>query len=100
MAQIIWTVRAADDLEEIAEYIAADKPDAATNFVKKVIESIEQLVDFPAQGRIVPEFKSEHYRELIVAPCRIIYTPASDAVIILRIIRGERQLHLGMLSRN
>jgi toxin ParE1/3/4 len=92
--------QAAEDLEQVAEYIARDKPDAAANFVQMVMKSIDQLEDFPFKGRIVPEFQREHYREIIVAPCRIIYTPVSDAVIVLRIIRGERQLQGGMLSSN
>jgi len=97
MAQVIWTMRAADDLEDIAQYIALDKPDAATNFVGKVIHAVDQLADFPMMGRLVPELRLPRYREVIVAPCRVIYTPDKDRVIIQRIIRGERQVHPGLL---
>src|SRR5271154_173562 len=100
MAEIIWTDPAAEDLAEIAEYIARDKPDAAANFVGKLLNSVDQLADFPLKGRVIPEFESERYRELVVFPCRVIYTPTVDAVVILRIIQGERQLRQQMFSPN
>src|SRR5437868_13380976 len=100
MAQIIWSVRAADDLEEIAQFIALDKPDAAANYVAKLLESVEQLSDFPFKGRSVPELHNDNYREVVVPPCRVIYTPLKDAVLILRVIRGERQIRSDMLSQN
>ncbi len=56
MAQIIWTAAAADDLSEIAEFIAADKTDAATKLVRQILDSVDRLSDFPHHGRIVPEF--------------------------------------------
>ena len=43
MAQIIWTEPALFDLNEIAEYIALDKADAARRLVNRVFESVGQL---------------------------------------------------------
>ena len=97
MVKINWTMRAADDLQEIAEYIALDKPDAAADFVAKLLKSVEQLAEFPFKGRIVPELQSARYREVIFTPCRIIYTPEGDSVIIQRIIRGEQKMRQGLL---
>jgi toxin ParE1/3/4 len=97
MVKIIWTMRAADDLEEIAEYIASDNPDAAAKVVKEVLESIERLADFPYLGRVVPELRTQRYRELIVPPCRIIYMPTGETVVIQRIIRGEQRIHRGIV---
>jgi len=42
MAQIIWTEPALSDLDEIAEYIALDKPNAANRLVEKF--SLAQIV--------------------------------------------------------
>ena len=100
MAQKIWTVTAVDDLEEVATVISADKPDAASSYVSRLLESIEQLSDFPLRGRLVPEIPGGRYREVIVPPCRVIYTPLKDAVAIQRIIRGERQHRADMLTGN
>ena len=98
MAQIVWTMRAADDLEEIAQYIARDNREAAGSLVKRVLASVDHFVEFPFMGRMVPELQRARYREVIVYPCRVIYTPEKDAVIIQRIIRGERKIGRDILS--
>ena len=67
MAQIIWTEPTLSDLDAIAEYIALDKPTAATNLVQKVFSSIERLEQFPESGRKPPELKKSRYLEIIVA---------------------------------
>jgi plasmid stabilization system protein ParE len=97
MAQIVWTPEAADDFEAIVEYIALDKPDAAANLAKKVIASIERLVEFPLSGRLLPERPLKPYREVVVPPCRIIYLPRADGCEVIRILRGEQHLERGML---
>jgi len=42
MAQIIWTEPALSDLNEIAEYIALDKQNAARRLVKQVFSSVDR----------------------------------------------------------
>ena len=51
MAQIIWTEPALLELDEIANYIALDKPSAAAKLVKQIFERIDQLADFPSSGK-------------------------------------------------
>jgi toxin ParE1/3/4 len=98
MARLIWTEPALSDLEEIAEYIALDDIGAAKRLVKTVFEIVENLEDFPESGRRPPELKRTQYREKIVGPCRIFYRVDKDAVYILYIMRGERQLRNYILS--
>ena len=92
MAQIIWTEPALLDLEGIAEYIAIDKPDAASRLVQKIFSKIERLEKFPQSGRKPPELKKSRYREIIVNPCRIFYRIEKEKVYILYVMRSERQL--------
>ena len=92
MAHIIWTELALQDLEEIAEYIALDNHDAASKLVQKVFKKVERLEDHPLSGRKLPEIRDTHYREVIVDPCRIFYRIEADRVLILYVMRGERQL--------
>src|SRR5580698_3043460 len=87
MARLIWTARAVTDVEEIAEYIARDKPDAARGLVSSILASVGQLADFPLIGRSVPELRGSRYREVIASPCRVIYLPTSESVTIVRVIR-------------
>jgi len=98
MAQIIWTEPALLDLESIAEYIALDKPSAASQLVKKVFSTVERLEQFPESGRKPPEFKETRYLEVIVNPCRIFYRLESDKIYILYVMRSERQLRKYLLN--
>jgi len=97
MAQIIWTEPALLDLDAIAEYIALDKPSAASHLVQKVFSTVERLEQFPESGRKPPEFKKSRYREIIVDPCRIFYRIEKEKIYILYIMRNERQLRKYLL---
>jgi toxin ParE1/3/4 len=100
MAQIIWTAPALSDLDDIAEYIALDKVEAARRLVKQVFKNVGELEHFPELGRKPPEFENSTYREIIVNPCRIFYRAddQNDNVYILYVMRGERQLRKYLLD--
>ena len=98
MAKIIWTEPSLNDLDEIAGYIALDKPNAATRFVEKIFSSVERLADHPLSGKQVHELPKTPYREIVVAPCRVFYRPEKDVVYILHVMRGERLLRSFLLE--
>ena len=98
MAQIIWTEPALLDLNEIAEYIALDKPDAARHLVQTVFSKTERLEEFPESGRKPPELKKSRYKELIVGPCRIFYRIEKNKAYILYVMRSERKLRKYLLG--
>jgi len=98
MAQIIWTGPALSDLNEIAEYIALDKPGAASYLVQKVFLKTEHLEKFPESGRKPPELKKSRCKEIIVDPCRIFYRIEQEKVYILYVMRSERKLRKYLLS--
>ena len=98
MAQVIWTEPALSDLNAIAEYIALDKPSAASSLVKKVFSSTDRLEQFPESGRKPPELKKSRYLEIIVTPCRIFYRIEDDKVYILYVMRSERKLRKYLLN--
>ncbi len=98
MAQIIWTESALQDLNEIAEYIALDKINAAKELVQKVFSSIDRLEEHPKSGRKPPELTNSRYLELIVNPCRIFYRIEEEKVFILYVMRNERKLRNYLLE--
>ena len=98
MAQIIWTDPALEDLNEIAEYIALDKPSVARNLVREVFNKVKRLEDFPNSGRKPPELNKTRYRELIFPPCRIFYRIEEEKVFILYVMRSERKLRKFILE--
>lgn len=92
MAEIRWTLQAADDLESIAEYIAYDSPHYASLFAISVLDSVERLTLFPLLGRRVPETSDDSIRELLLGNYRIIYRNSLDLVEILSVYHGSRLL--------
>ncbi|WP_320820867.1 type II toxin-antitoxin system RelE/ParE family toxin [Thalassolituus sp.] len=98
MAQIKWTEPALEDINEIAEYIALDKPSAAKRLVQNIFESVKRLKEFPDSGRVPIEISDSRYRELIVGPCRIFYRVDKDVVYVLYVMRSERMLRKFILD--
>ncbi|MGQ7247247.1 type II toxin-antitoxin system RelE/ParE family toxin [Halomonas sp. V046] len=98
MAEIIWADPALDDLGEIADYIAMDNPEAASRLVKQVISAVERLQRFPHSGHVPAELPGSLYQELYVTPCRLFYRYEDDVVLIVHIMREERQLRRFLLE--
>ncbi len=92
MAQIKWSEPALEDLNEIADYIALDKPSAAKKLVQEVFKSVKRLKDFPESGKVPVELEDSRYREIIVGPCRVFYRVEGNIVFVLYVMRSERTL--------
>ncbi len=95
--KIVWSPLAMARVEDIARYIAEDKPDAAVKWVDDLFAKVEQLADFPKSGRMVPEVGSPRIRELIYGAYRVIYS-AKDHVDILTVRRGRQLLRMSELG--
>lgn len=98
MAEIVWTDAALDQLEEVAEYIALDKPEAASGLMRNVFSTVDRLEEFPDSGHVPPEMPNSVYRELYVRPCRIFCRCDADVVFILHVMREEKQLRKFLLD--
>jgi len=98
MAEIIWTVPAFNDLDQITDYIALDKVNAAIKLADKIFDKVKRLAEFPESGRLLPELDNDKYREIIVQPCRILYYIEDDKVYVTHVMRSERQLRRYMLE--
>ena len=101
MVRLIWTEPALADLEAIADYIALDKPDAATRYVHQVFAAVERLMRFPKSGARVPEIPHLPYRQVVVPPCRIFYRLEGKDILIAFVMRGEQRLRkIDLTERN
>jgi plasmid stabilization system protein ParE len=92
MAEIRWTLQAADDLEAIAEFISIDSSHYAQLFALNVFKAIERLTTFPRSGRVVPELGNAAIREIILGNYRIVYRLRKDVVEILTVYHGAKLL--------
>ena len=90
--KILWTKESLIRLQEIEEYISRDNPIVAIEFVNKLIEIAEILVDNPKVGRVVPELSIENIRELLYKNYRIVYLVKKSTIDILTVFEGHQLL--------
>ena len=90
--EVVWAESAADDLAEVANYIAKDSEFYAAAVVRELIEAARSLDLFAQRGRIVPEYSDAAIRQLLVRDYRLIYEVGKTAVHVLRIVHGARRL--------
>ena len=92
--KIQFTTRSKSDIAEIVEYISQENPQAAGNLANSLFESINQLIDFPEIGRVVPEYSEETIREIIFDQYRIVYkiSKSSQEIYIITVHHSRRLL--------
>ncbi len=90
MARIIWTVPALQELDEIADYISLDNPNAAKKLVRDVFNTVDRLQQHPWSGKSVEELNNTAYRRILISPCQIYYRVNDDLVYIIHVIRDEQ----------
>ena len=90
--RVVWSRRAIQDVEAIADYIALDSPAFAGVVVKAITHQTKILARFPRSGRKVPEFDDQNIREVFAFSYRIIYRLEQEEVLITAVIHGKRVL--------
>jgi plasmid stabilization system protein ParE len=78
------------------EHIRRDSPSAAETFLQRVFTAVRSLPAFPERGRVVPELEDPSVREIFVDRFRILYEPRPNAVWIVRMVHGSRDLLLAL----
>lgn len=89
--KVIWTPFALERVNDIARYIARDKPAAAAKWVKGLFRLFGRLSSQPHSCRVVPELNRPDIRELIHGNYRVIYK-LTDEIHILTVRHGRQQL--------
>jgi plasmid stabilization system protein ParE len=90
--EVRWVEAAWDDLDQVAAYIARDSPNYAGAFVRKLLDAGLSLVQMAERGRVVPEWKEQSIRELLIGNYRLIYQVSDKMVHVLGIVHGARDL--------
>jgi toxin ParE1/3/4 len=99
VARLVWTEPALADLDAIADYVAIDKPNAASALVARVFDAVARLRRYPSSGKRPTELPKTPYREIVSGPCRVFYRVESGTVYVLHVMRAERLLRRYMLER-
>jgi plasmid stabilization system protein ParE len=97
-----WSETSENDLKGIISYMAEDNPQHAYDVFRNIKTKISTLYSFPERGRIVPELEEQgitQYRELILAPWRIIYRTSEKTVYVLSVLDSRQNVEDILLKR-
>ena len=90
--KIYWTKESLLNLKEIEDFISQDNPNAAIKLIDKLISLVENLIDFPEKGRIVPELSISQIREILYKNYRMVYLIKKNSINILTVFEGHKLL--------
>jgi toxin ParE1/3/4 len=98
MAELVWTLPCLENLDEIADYIALDNPEAARKLVKRIFREAETLSGFPSSGSVPPELQGTPYRRIVVPPVTVYYRVDEAQMIMIHARRSEREFSIDTLQ--
>lgn len=89
-AEIEWLDNAKDDLPAILNYIAADRPRAAVDYIHEITASVSHLELFPETGKRF----NRRYRVLVVRQHLIFYKylASRQKIVIAAVIDARRDV--------
>ena len=91
MTKLVYTSAAYEDLTDILNYIARDKPAAALGWVEKIEAECLLIADNPSIGEPQPHLGGG-VRASVTGRYVVFHREANDRVEILRVIPGERNI--------
>ncbi len=97
MRRFLLTKVAAQDILDIYNYIAADKPKAAANVREQLLSSLQRLGQNPGIGHSREDLTDRPLLFWPIGRYLIIYDPATRPVRIVRVLDGARDV-AGVLS--
>jgi toxin ParE1/3/4 len=88
--RVRWTFAAADDLQDIANYLFEKTPENAARLIREIYGAPSSLKTLPNRGRVG---KKPGTRELVMAslPYVIVYQVRGQTVSIVRILHGSQE---------
>ena len=76
--RVIWSDRALERVEQLADYIAQDSVAAAAQWVDDLFSQVEKLTDFPEMGKPGRGIATPGIRELVFGDFRVFYEVGTD----------------------
>ena len=88
--RVRWTLTAADDLQDIANYLFEKTPQNAARLIREIYGAPSSLKNFPKRGRAG---KKPGTRELVLPslPYVIVYQVRGDSVNIVRVLHASQE---------
>lgn len=88
--EVRWSLPAAEDLEQICEWIERDNPEAARRVAQTIYDECGRLKDFPNLGRASHRMAGRRELTFVPLPYIAIYQVTPNAIEISRIFHGAQ----------
>ncbi len=88
MLQVVFSLPARADLQDITDYIAENNPERAISFVGELERFCRSMGDFPHLGRSCEDMGFPTFRRFPYGNYVVFYRIKGEAVDILRILHG------------
>jgi toxin ParE1/3/4 len=86
--ELVWSIRALTELDEIIAYIRGQDPVTAQRVAARIDERVGSLLLHPRLGR---RGRVAGTRELVVAPFIVAYEVTDDLIVVLAVLRARRR---------
>ena len=86
-----YTIAASEDLEQILEFIARDKPGAAVDWVGKIEAKCFAIANAPETGQQMPQL-GQDVRASVLGRYMIFHRHLAERLEILRVIPGGAEV--------
>ena len=94
-----WSFVARADLVEALGYIVEESPQAASDLLRQVEEAASSLGTFSERGARVREVIAGDLRQILVGRYRLIYRVEAEAVGVVRLLHGARDVRRAWNTR-
>ena len=91
MSKLVISPTSRQDLSDIFDYMAKDKPIAAANWVEKIEKKCMLIAATPDFGESRPEYGSD-IRSSVVGRYVIFYRAIGGGIEVARVIAGDRDI--------
>ena len=92
MAKTIYAPAARDDLQDIVEFIARDKPQAARRWLSGLRAKCRLLAQHLGMGECRPEFLSGECRSFSFGNYVLFFRPVPRGIEVVCVVRGDRDV--------
>ena len=92
MASVRWALGARQELGTLVVQQGRYSSIYAASFAGRVLAAAEQLERFPRSGRVVPDYRDELVREVLVEGYRLVYLYEFDEVVVVGFLHGSQDL--------
>jgi toxin ParE1/3/4 len=91
MAEVIWTIKAIEQVEQIGAFVEKDSSFQARRVIQLIIKETRKLKEHSRIGKMIPEVQEDRYRELRVFSYRVLYKILNeDKIAIVGVVHGQR----------